>query len=102
MSVTAIDPAFLDVTALAPSPAGAPAGGDPVKTFSAWLDGQLRSTNTDIIAADDAVRRMAVGEPVNLHQVMVNLERAKLQFELVMQVRNKLLDAYQDLLRMQI
>jgi flagellar hook-basal body complex protein FliE len=102
MNVGAIDPAFLDAAALAPSPAGAPSGSDPVRTFSAWLDGQVKATNTDIVAADDAVRRMAVGEPVNLHQVMVNLERAKLQFELVMQVRNKLLDAYQDLVKMQI
>ena len=43
-----------------------------------------------------------MGEPVNLHQVMGQLERAKLQLELVVQVRNKLLDAYQDLLKMQI
>jgi flagellar hook-basal body complex protein FliE len=48
------------------------------------------------------VRQLAVGEPVNLHQVMVQLERAKLQLELVVQVRNKLLDAYQDLMKMQI
>jgi flagellar hook-basal body complex protein FliE len=105
MNVSAIDPALLEAAALAPSPAAAPgmsSASDPVKTFSAWLDGQVKATNTDIIAADDAVRRMAVGEPVNLHQVMVNLERAKLQFELVMQVRNKLLDAYQDLMKMQI
>jgi flagellar hook-basal body complex protein FliE len=33
---------------------------------------------------------------------MVQLERAKLQLELVVQVRNKLLDAYQDLMKMQI
>jgi flagellar hook-basal body complex protein FliE len=98
MNVTAIDPALLEATALAPSPSGH----DTVKTFSTWLDQQLRTTNTDIVAADHAVRRMAVGEPVNLHQVMVQLDRAKLQFELVMQVRNKLLDAYQDLLKMQI
>jgi flagellar hook-basal body complex protein FliE len=100
MNVTAIDPALLEATALAPSPS--PSGSESVKTFSTWLDQQIKTTNTDIVAADDAVRRMAVGEPVNLHQVMVRLERAKLQFELVMQVRNKLLDAYQDLLRMQI
>jgi flagellar hook-basal body complex protein FliE len=98
MNVTAIDPAFLDAKALAPLSSG----NEPAKAFSTWLDQQIKATNTDIVAADDAVRRMAVGEPVNLHQVMVHLDRAKLQFELVMQVRNKLLDAYQDLLRMQI
>jgi flagellar hook-basal body complex protein FliE len=98
MSITPIDPALVAPADLAPlAPTGAPA-----QNFSAWLDQQLRTTNADIVSADDAVRRLAVGEPVNLHQVMVQLERAKLQFELLLQVRNKLVDAYQDLLRMQI
>jgi flagellar hook-basal body complex protein FliE len=98
MNVYAIDPALLPSAENAQSlPANA-----PTQTFSAWLDEQIRATNNEVTAADDAVRRLAVGEPVNLHQVMVQLERAKLQFELVLQVRNKLLEAYQDLLRMQI
>jgi len=98
MNVYAIDPALLPSAQDAQSlPASAPA-----RTFPAWLDEQIRTANQGIVEADDAVRRLAVGEPVNLHQVMVQLERAKLQFELVLQVRNKLLEAYQDLLRMQI
>jgi flagellar hook-basal body complex protein FliE len=78
-----------------PPPAGA--------GFAGWLDSQLRQVNAEITAAaDDGVRRLAIGEPVSLHQVMINLERARLHFELVLQVRNKLLEAYQDLTRMQI
>jgi flagellar hook-basal body complex protein FliE len=101
MNVNAIDPAL---TALAEGaqPLQTSSPSSPARTFPAWLDEQIRTANADIIGADDAVRRLAVGEPVNLHQVMVQLERAKLQFELVLQVRNKLLEAYQDLLRMQI
>jgi flagellar hook-basal body complex protein FliE len=100
MNIPAIDPALL----AAPAPAASSvsltegAGG----SFSAWLEQQVRTSNTDIVSADNAVRQLAVGEPVNLHQVMVQLERARLQLELVVQVRNKLLDAYQDLLKMQI
>jgi flagellar hook-basal body complex protein FliE len=94
-----IDPAVLaSPEGLVPSPAVNSTASD----FSVWLDQQVRVTNKDILSADDTVRRMAVGEPVNLHQVMIGLERAKLQLELVVQVRNKLLDAYQDLLKMQI
>ena len=98
MNIAPIDPSLLAATA-----ASAPIqGNETVTSFSAWLDHQLQLTNNALVSADDAVRRMAVGEPVSLHQVMVQLERAKLQFELVQQVRNKLMDAYQDLLRMQI
>ena len=99
MNVPMIDPAVLaSPEGLVPSPAV----NSTASNFSAWLDQQVHVTNKDIVSADNAVRRMAVGEPVNLHQVMIQLERAKLQLELVVQVRNKLLDAYQDLLKMQI
>jgi flagellar hook-basal body complex protein FliE len=70
--------------------------------FQDWLQDQIRVVNSEIITADEGVRRLAIGEPVSLHQVMVNLDRAKLHFDLALQVRNKLLEAYQDVMRMQI
>lgn len=71
-------------------------------SFSTWLTGEIEQVNRQILEADTQVRKLAVGEAVNLHQVMMALEKAKLSFELVTQVRNKLLDAYQDVMRMQI
>ena len=53
-------------------------------------------------AADDASVRMAAGEPVDLHEVMLARETASLQFQLAVQVRNKLVAAYQDVMRMPI
>lgn len=70
--------------------------------FSSWLSAQLENVNQQIVAADGAVQKLAVGEATNLHQIMTDLERAKLSFEMVVQVRNKLLEAYQDVMRMQI
>jgi flagellar hook-basal body complex protein FliE len=96
MNIPAIDPSLLV------SPTSVSGGESVGGSFSAWLEQQLQATNTDVVSADTAVRQLAVGEPVNLHQVMVQLERARLQLELVVQVRNKLLDAYQDLMKMQI
>lgn len=96
MNIPAIDPALLAAPSLGSTTESA--GG----SFSAWLEQQVRTTNTDIVSADSSVRQLAVGEPVNLHQVMVQLAHARLQLELVVQVRNKLLDAYQDLMKMQI
>lgn len=71
-------------------------------SFADLIRGELHSINSEIVVADEGVRQLAVGDPVNLHQVMINLERAKLHFDLVLQVRNKLMDAYQDVMRMQI
>jgi flagellar hook-basal body complex protein FliE len=69
--------------------------------FGDWLTQQISMVNQQITTADMDVRRLALGEG-NVHEVMMRLETAKLSFELAVQVRNKLLDAYQDILRMQI
>lgn len=78
-------------------PAPAPAG-----NFAAWIDRELGSVNSQLVNADLQVRKLAAGETDNLHQVMVAMEEAKMGFQLALQVRNRVLEAYQDVLRMQI
>jgi flagellar hook-basal body complex protein FliE len=75
----------------------APAGG-----FAAWLDKELSNVNSQIVNADSQVRKLAAGEVDNLHQVMISMEEAKMSFQLALQVRNRLLEAYQEVLRMQV
>lgn len=70
--------------------------------FGDWLTQQIQSLNEQIVSADTEVRRVALGEAGNLHDVMTRLEAAKVSFELAVQVRNKLLEAYQDVMRMGI
>ncbi|HEX5513576.1 MAG TPA: flagellar hook-basal body complex protein FliE [Gammaproteobacteria bacterium] len=85
------------------SAAGAlPSRPAPEASFETWLVQQFSATNAKLVEADQGVRRLALGEADNLHQVMIALEEAKLQFELVVQVRNRLVEAYQDILRMRI
>lgn len=71
-------------------------------SFSSWMDKELGNVNTQLVNADTQLRKLAAGETDNLHQVMVSLEEAKLTFQLAMQVRNHMMEAYQDILRMQI
>ena len=52
--------------------------------------------------ADDQVRRLISGEPVELHRVVLAGEQAGLAFDLLMSVRNKVVDAYQEVMRMQV
>jgi flagellar hook-basal body complex protein FliE len=49
-----------------------------------------------------ALQRLATGDVQNLHQVMIGLEESRLSFQLFMQVRNRMLEAYQDIMKMQI
>src|SRR5215216_7667384 len=70
--------------------------------FASWMAKELGSMNGKIVESDKLLQRLATGEVDNLHQVMLSLEEAKLSFQLLVQVRNKLLEAYQDILRMQV
>ena len=97
-----IDPITMIGAMLPNIQAGMNPGDAAQPSFTDWMTQQVANTNDLIIQADNGVRKLALGETENLHQVMIELEKAKLSFELIMQVRNKLLDAYQDLMRMQI
>lgn len=70
--------------------------------FTSWLDGQMSNVNQALVDADQSVRELSVGNTDNLHQVMLSLEQAKLSFEMMVQVRNRMVEAYQEILRMRI
>ncbi len=70
--------------------------------FADALIGQLTQLDESLKASSILVERAALGEPVSPHQVMIALEEARLHFSLAMQVRNRLLEAYQELTRMQV
>lgn len=71
--------------------------------FAEVLDGALK----DVSAAQSEARSMAqnfsAGDPnVNLQDVMVNLQKANLSFQQMVQVRNRLVTAYQDIMNMSV
>ncbi len=70
--------------------------------FGAWLKGALGEVNDQLARADEGMQRLAAGEAQSLHQVMISLEEARIGVQLLVQVRNRLLESYQDILRMQI
>jgi flagellar hook-basal body complex protein FliE len=46
--------------------------------------------------------RLLSGQPEELHSVVLNVQRAQLEFELFLEVRNKVVQAYQEIMRMQV
>lgn len=71
-------------------------------SFANQLLAEISSVNNKLNTAETSLQDMAAGKSSNIHHVMLALEEAKMSFELMMQVRNKLLDGYQDILRMQV
>ena len=53
-------------------------------------------------AAGAAVNGLLNGQNVSLHQTMIAMEEASISFQLMVEVRNKMLESYQELMRMQI
>lgn len=60
---------------------------------------QMREIQID---ADQQVRKLLAGERVDLHRVMLASEKAGLAANLMMSVRNKVVEAYQEVMRMQV
>jgi flagellar hook-basal body complex protein FliE len=71
-------------------------------SFGEWFGSQLETVNAKVVASEKNLQALAAGETDNLHQVMLSLEEARLSFQLLAQVRTRLLESYQDLMRMQI
>ncbi len=59
------------------------------------VDGKMKTA-----AADQT--KVLTGETNNLHQAMISMQEASLAFSLMVEVRNKLVDSYQELMRMQV
>ncbi|MBW2147903.1 MAG: flagellar hook-basal body complex protein FliE [Deltaproteobacteria bacterium] len=72
------------------------------RSFAETLKDSLKEVNNLQLHADKAVQEMAMGESRNLHDTMILLEKADISFRLMMQVRNKLMEAYHEIMRMQI
>jgi flagellar hook-basal body complex protein FliE len=80
----------------------APAAAAPGPSFADQLQGALKEVNRLQVSRDDTVRNMVAGTVQEPHDVMVATEEAQLAFELMLEVRNRLLESYQEIMRMQV
>ena len=72
------------------------------RSFSDFLGQMVTDVNAKQAAAGSAVEGVLTGQNVPLHQAMIAMEEASVSFQLMVEVRNKLLESYQELMRMQI
>ena len=79
------------------SPAGPIPGG-----FARLLTGFLGEAGRSKAQAEQAVSNLAAGRADNVHNVMLSMAKADLSFHLVLEIRNRLSDAYQEIMRMQV
>lgn len=78
------------------------AAGGGGNTFSNLVGGLVREVDSKAKVADAEVRHLMLGESDNIHRSMIAMQEAGLSFSLLVEVRNKLVESYQELMRMPV
>lgn len=72
------------------------------KSFTEFLSEAVSKVNNEKIQAEEKVEQFAAGAGPSLHETLISLEKADVSFRMMMQVRNKLMDAYSEIMRTQV
>jgi flagellar hook-basal body complex protein FliE len=80
------------------APVSSPSSGG----FASALEGAIQSVEQPGQQADKAIQGFLSGDGAELHNVALSVQRASLAFDLGLQVRNKIVSAYQEVMKMQI
>jgi flagellar hook-basal body complex protein FliE len=71
-------------------------------SFGKMLTDSIDQVNRLQVAADSSINDLAMGKQTDIHRTMVAMEKASISFELLMQIRNKVIAAYDRIMRMPI
>lgn len=97
MRIDAINPALKELAKQAPNLEQEKSEG-----FGKMLMDVIKEVNAAQTEAGNMKDSFMSGQQVELHELMISMERAGTAMELTLQVRNKLLEAYQEISRMQV
>lgn len=72
------------------------------RSFSDVLIESIEKVNALQKEADNAIEELLLGQNKDIVQTMITMEKADISFKLMMQVRNKIIQAYEEIMRMQL
>lgn len=72
------------------------------KNFSKYLRESINKVNDAQLHSDKMTEKLALGEPVDLHDVMISAQKANISLQATIEIRNKVIEAYQEIMRMQV
>jgi len=82
--------------------AASQAGGAKGGTFLDALQNSMEEVNKTQLEADQSIKDLVAGRTKNIHETMLQLQKADLSLKTMMQVRNKVLEAYKEIMKMQV
>ncbi|UCF94137.1 MAG: flagellar hook-basal body complex protein FliE [Desulfobacterales bacterium] len=71
-------------------------------SFADVLKRSVQEVNQLQIEADQSIAELAAGEKKDIHETMIAVQKAEISFQMLMEVRNKLVAAYETIMRMQV
>jgi flagellar hook-basal body complex protein FliE len=83
-------------------PSATPNTASPTEGFGPMLDGLVGTVQEKSSAAQAATRKILLGDSDQLHQSVIAMQEASVAFTMMVEVRNKLVESYQELMRMQV
>ena len=100
MNISSIQPSHLispkmEVPSMEPSDRAS-------ESFGAYLNKSIGDVNQLLQSSDKKATDLATGKSENLHEAMIGFEKAETAFKLLVQVRNKAIEAYHEIMRMQV
>ena len=85
-----------------PPQLAAPSAGSQETSFNDILSGAINQVESSRSSANQSVEQFLSGEGDDLHSTILASQRAELEFQMFMQVRNKVVSAYQEVMKMQL
>lgn len=72
------------------------------QSFKSWMSSAIEDVNKAQVDSAVMTEKMARGDNVDLHDVMITAEKASVTLQTTIEVRNKAIEAYQEIMRMQV
>ena len=76
--------------------------GEIQSKFAGFLKDSINEVNNASLASNELTNKLVKGENVDLHNVMIASEKSSIMLQTTMEIRNKVIDAYQEIMRMQM
>ena len=70
--------------------------------FGQMLQDAIKQVNNDQVASEQMTNKLVTGDVQDVHEVMLAAQKASLSLNLTVEVRNKVIESYQEIMRMQM
>ena len=100
--ITAMTSGVTDASSTSATDGAATSSASTGDSFASTLTGFIDSVDAKSKVAEQANQDILTGKSDNIHQAMISMQEASISFDLLVQVRNKLVDAYKELSKMTV